>query len=722
MGILNFWKKKDYGSSTTSGGMDVLAKLIAPELSKTGMLETYRKSLYVFACISKIATKTASIEFEMYKVANSKGEKVEILNHPLLDLIYKPNKFQTKAEFLETTIINLKCTGDAFWYKVRNESGQVVELWNLRPDLMTIVADPTEFIKGYIFSKADGSTVNFRPDEIIHFKYPDPLSQYLGMGPLHPASRRVQTEDYATSFQRDFFLNSARPDAVIKNPGMELTAEQKIDIRNGFNRKHRGVGNSSKVAVLDGGLEYQLISISQKEMDYIESLKFTRDDILVAFQVPKPLLAIVDDVNRANSETAMYIFLSETIQPEIKRIVDKINEEMTYQDFGEEFVLDFEDPTPENREMELKEYESGLQNNYLLINEVRARENLPPVNGGWSFYMNIASVPVGGLPQNTKSKQVSMDDILEDSNKNYELIEKARKEKKPELYNFKGRGMFKKKLEMYETAEKMIKETLERKSDKKKSKSEKKATAMFGTLEAKTAYAYFINKKIDKKSIKLKDAMDEFFRQQSMRVISKLEAKKKKSKSVSVIVNQIFDKESEGKIAISFITPFIDEFLKSSAKDALELIAPQEDLTDSKRIQAFIKKRADFFAESVNSTTLQKLTDTLSEGISNAEGIADLTKRVSEMYDTFPTYRSELVARTEATASNNEGLLEGFRQSSVATGKEWINAGDAKVRDEHQNGIGVGGEIVALDATFSNGLSYPEEPNCRCVLGPAFLE
>jgi uncharacterized protein with gpF-like domain len=96
---------------------------------------------------------------------------------------------------------------------------------------------------------------------------------------------------------------------------------------------------------------------------------------------------------------------------------------------------------------------------------------------------------------------------------------------------------------------------------------------------------------------------------------------------------------------------------------------------------------------------------------------------VEAVYSDFPAYRSELIARTEATVANNEGALEGYRQSEVATGKEWINAGDGRVREEHMDSpVGVGGEIVGLDDNFSNGLPYPEEPNRRCVLGPAFLE
>jgi len=713
-------KQKDFGSTSVTGGLELLSKLIAPELSKKGMLETYKKSLYVFACVSKIATKVASVEWKLFKIVNSRGNKKEMMVHPLLDLIYKPNKFQTKTEFLEMTMINWECTGEAFWYKVRNDSGDVVELWNLRPDYVSIVSDPAKFIAGYKFERGDGTTITFMPEEIIYFKSPDPTSAYRGMGALHPGAKRVQTEEFAIDFQRNFFLNSARPDAVIKNKESTLTKEQKDDIREGWGRKYQGVKNSSKVAILEGGLEYQLISLSQKEMDYIESLKFTRDDILVAFQVPKPLLSIVEDVNRANSETAMAIFLGETIAPKIKRIVEKVNEEMTYEDFGDEFMLEVVDPTPANREMQLKEYSDGIINNYLLINEVRQREGLPPIKGGWSFYMSIANVAVGGL---TGAEQKALAKrVMENNDENEKIISESKKSEE-KLYDFKGRSVLKRKLKLFEET----KEELEKRMSKmvKGSKRKKKeARAMLGTVESKGAYAMLINKSIDSKVGKLKDETTGFFNAQKDRVMKDLENKKSKDikEKIKVTVTEIFDKGSENKLAVNFIIPFLTEFLKDSANEALDLVAPQEDFEETARIQKIIKKRAEDFAESVNTTTSEKLSATLSEGITAGEGIADLSKRVADVYDEFASFRSERIARTEATVANNEGLLEGFRQSNVATGKEWINSGDSRVREEHQDGIGVGGEIVALDASFSNGLKYPQEPNCRCVIGPAFLE
>lgn len=709
--IIGRFSKKEV---TVEGGMELLAKLVTPELGTGAMIEKYRKSLYVFACINKIAMKTASIPFKMYRIENSKGDLKEVTSHPALDLLYQVNPFQTKTEFIEITIINLKTTGQAFWYKARNVSGKVVELWNIRPDYMTVLTDPVDFIKGYELRKTDGSKIFFPVEDIIHQKYPDPLNPYGGLSPLRAAQKRVMTEEYATTWQSDFFLNSARPDGLIKNPNKTLSPSQKDDIRESWNKRHGGLKNAYKVAILEGGLEYQLISLSHKEMDYIESLKFTRDDILVAFQVPKPIVAIVDDVNRANSETAMYIFLHETIKPEIDRMVEKINEQLIAPEFGEEFFIEGEDPTPENRELELKEYSEGITNRYLLINEVRAKEGLPPVRGGWSFYGTLTEVPMGGL--STAEQKTLMKRITEDEKENEAIIANAKKAN-VKRYDWRGKFWLKKKFELYET---MLGATMQAMSGKRKTKKRKGFVSLLKDRKMKTAYAGIVNKKIDKETVTLKEDTNRFFMEQGERVKTKLSKKKTKAKPITA--ESIMNYDKEVGLSVDFIVPYIEQYLKDSGQEALNMLAPAEDFQDTKKIQKKIQKRAEEFAKSVNSTTLEKLDATLAEGIAAGEGIADLTSRVEEVYRDFPLYRSEMIARTEATNANNEGLLEGFRQSEVATGKEWINSGDDRVRDEHQDGSGVGGEIVALDKSFSNGLQYPDEPNCRCVLGPAFLE
>ena len=720
-------KQKQETDITDLVGINLLTKLVAPELTKGGFLQQYGKSLYVFACISKIARRVATVPLQLYRIKNSRGDTGEIMTHPLLDVLYKANPYETRTEFWETTMINLKCTGEAYWWKIRNNGGKVVELWNLRPDLMEIVLGTNRLVQEYRFHKNDGTTESFPAEDIVHFKYPDPLSQVLGMSPLKPAAARVQTEEFATQYQRDFFLNSARPDAVIKNPKFKMTKEQKRDLRDYFEKQHRGIGKTSKVAILEGGLEYQLISISQKEMDFIESLKFTRDDILVAFGVPKPIVAVIDDVNRANSETAMQIFLSEVINPEMTRLVEKINEEMTYIDFGEDLFIDFPDQTPASRDIQLQEYREGIASGYLLINEVRQRENLPPVKGGWSIYMPLTQVPIGGLSSGDQGKAASKGMIMAGADTKEEAYE-TMPEAKAKHYDFKGRYWLKQKFELAEAMEKAVAGAIKNASKNKKAKKNKKkntksATSLL-TGDTRKAYGEVMLKTIDRKTEQLSAAVNKFADEQKGRVLAKLN--EKKSVKNKFKITSIFDVEKEAKIAGEMIIPFIEQFIKDAGQEALNMLAPQEDFTDSKNIQKKIQKRAAFFAKTVNSTTLQKLDGTLSEGIAAGEGIRDLSSRVEDVYSEFPAYRSELVARTEATHANNEGTLEGYRQSDVANGKEWIATLDDRTRESH---VDLNGEIVGVDEEFSNGLDYPgadgpaeEVINCRCVLGPAFIE
>ena len=74
-----------------------------------------------------------------------------------------------------------------------------------------------------------------------------------------------------------------------------------------------------------------------------------------------------------------------------------------------------------------------------------------------------------------------------------------------------------------------------------------------------------------------------------------------------------------------------------------------------------------------------------------------------------------LIARTEATAASNEGTIQGYKQSGVKA-KEWIATMDERTRDAHAE---LNGEIVPIGKEFPNGLQYPSEPNCRCVVAPA---
>jgi SPP1 gp7 family putative phage head morphogenesis protein len=458
----------------------------------------------------------------------------------------------------------------------------------------------------------------------------------------------------------------------------ELAQDQRDEIRSTWNSRHQGKGKNSKIAILEGGMQYQQVSITQKEMDYIESLKFTRDDILVAFGVPKSVIT-TDDVNLANANSGLRTFLSETIKPEIAQLVEVINEMLVIPDFGERFYVDFEDPTPEDRDMQLKEYVAGY-GKWLTTNEIREGLNLEPVPNG-----DI-------LPDATTPKAVP-------------VIPEPQPEKV-----FRGKSALQAKLKMIEG----IIEDVRKSKPKKKGKE-----SLLKTAEIRESYKAFINKKIDKRAEKFQKQVLSESEKQMDRVLKTLKGKGIETKSAFS-----FDKKKENQIFTELALPFMKEAAKEAGQEALDLVGLGESFSFTELLEKKLKERAKFFAKSVNDTTLEKLSRVLAEGIDAGEGIAELSARVKAVYEEFPNYRAETIARTESTAVNNEGFLEAYKQSKVVNANEWISSSDGRVRESHAD---MDGKIVEVGKTFPNGLRYPgdangdasETVNCRCVLSPS---
>lgn len=712
MSIFKKLFKPAEAKAVVTSGFDLLAKLTGTEWTRTNLLKSYEKSLYVFACVSKIAEKVAATDFQMFQIINSAGDTKEIMNHPALDLLYRVNPFQTKAELFQITVINLKLCGDAFWFKVKNGK-KVIELWNLRPDNMTIVNDAGSFIKHYEYTKQDGTKVIFLPEEIVHFKKPTPLSEYYGITPVTPARNRIETEDLASSFQRDFFLNSARPDAVLKYSGI-LRADEKEELRDYFETRHKGRGNTSKVALLQGGMEYQQISISQREMDFIESMKFTRDDILVAFQVPKPIVAITDDVNLANAKTAKEIFLSETIWPEVQAMMEKINEELVIPDFGEQFFIDAIDPTPANREQILSEYNSGLDRGWLLINEVRARENLPPIAGGDTLYKPFNLVPVGEYEAPTTPEEFT------------EEADKMKAQKRLKI--FRGRPMLQMKLQLMEAVEKEAKAKAKNHIVGSSKKVSTKTRVPLIPAEKRMDYYELVNKKIDSKAIGFKAEVDRMAANQWERFMNFMQSLpltkgvEKMPLAARKAIGEFYAKE--GKVWADFGFPFIEQYFREAGIDAMQMVAPEGNFEITPAVMKQLKARAKEFSLGVNQTTRDKVTRVIQNGLKDGDGIQAITEKVgASVYGEFEPWRSQLIARTETTGANNAGAIEGYKQSGVVVGTEWIATQDSRTRDSHAE---QDGDVVELGGTFENGCRFPGDPqaepdevcNCRCAIGP----
>jgi HK97 family phage portal protein len=148
--------------------------------------EGYMQNPYAYACIRQISAACTGIPWTLFEL-KSDGSKEEILVHPLLDLIKKPNPMQSKNAFLEELLSHFLLGGESFIDII--PSGQPTELWLLRPDRMTILpGNITEPVAGYQY-EISGNKVTFPREQILHLKRFHPLDDWHGLSNLAPAAK-----------------------------------------------------------------------------------------------------------------------------------------------------------------------------------------------------------------------------------------------------------------------------------------------------------------------------------------------------------------------------------------------------------------------------------------------------------------------------------------------------------------------------------------------------
>jgi HK97 family phage portal protein len=664
--------------------------------NSTGALTTknyvneYRN--WVYACVQSRSEEIGNIKLRLFD-----GDK-EVHKHELLDLLNSVNPYMTKHELFEATQAFKDLQGNAFWYLARDggdgKIGKIREIYVLKPDAMRIVpstANPLQ-VSEYIFKQPDGQTIRFSKEQILHHKNFDPRANhpfpYIGMGIVEAAAYPIDTDNEARVWNLNFFRNGARPDGVLIADGEAASdPDQQQRIREEFAEEYQGSANAHKLAVLTGGIKYQELTRNQKDMDFYNGRIFSRDEILSLFKVPKSIIGITDDVNRANAEASVYVFALHTIKPLMQKLIDTLNETIV-KEYGDNLRLDFHSPVPEDRVSKTAEYTAGF-NIWLSRNDIRRMEGLPETENGDVIYGQFGEEEQDRTPKPTKTASTEAPTHKTDTKQETKSIGEevvAKFAAKLPVSNFK-----------------------------------KNETRKGIDQEIKSELIDSWNKRGESNTKVLSRKVRNYFAVQEKEVQENLARELKGLKSPEYkykgIEDMLFDAEKSVASAISLITPFIRQYIKESGKIGNDAARGDGFKDDTERISKFAEDRSKYFANTINETTRTELFETIEDGISNQESLDDISKRIAEVYKKAQDYRTDMIARTEVAASSNFGTVEGYKQAGVSE-HQWI-----VVNPEDDDCLVNDGEIVAIGSAFPSGDTVaPIHPNCMCTTIPVFKD
>ncbi len=372
---------------------------------------------WVYRNNDAIAQEVSKMEFELYTVGLSGGEIVynEVLSHPLLDLLDKPNAETVKTDAIYIIQSHKKLTGDAFWFKIR-QNGKVVALRSLPPDKIELdlqtptPTDPT-VIKNYIYKDTiDGKKldVTYDPKDIIHFKKPNPNNQFRGLGAVEAMADTIDLDNLTTETTKKFFQNGAITNFVLSTEA-KITSDQLKRLKAELRSQYGGASKAYQTMILGGGLKPVDVSYSNKDQEFLAQLEWYRDKIMAGFGNTKASLGMIDDVNRASHEGSIIEWQRNTVKPDMQSIVDTLNEFLV-PEFGDNLVLGFCDPVPEDRSDDIQEIKDMYPIGILTLNEARELADLDPVEDGTGdeFYQPpqpIVQTPTSQDQSNTSNKR-----------------------------------------------------------------------------------------------------------------------------------------------------------------------------------------------------------------------------------------------------------------------------------------------------------------------------
>ena len=298
--------------------------------------EGYTATAALYACTEIISDAAASVPLIVYK-HGVEQEWEPYTDHPMQPLLDKPNPFMSREATIKRLTQHLLLGGNAILTKMRFKTGPLkglpAELWPLMPDLVKPVPDRKKFISGYVW-EAYGEKHFIDVDDILHFMQINPADPYWGIGSVQAIALAVDTDRSAQLFQRVGMLNRGVVDGVLGFK-MPLSPDQYERARDVVDKGLRGVENARKILVIGNDANYTKLGLTAEEMDFVESRKFTREEILQGMRVPPPMAGVYDDATLANIETSRKIFWLDRIVPMLTGIAAVFNQTLVT-DFGED--------------------------------------------------------------------------------------------------------------------------------------------------------------------------------------------------------------------------------------------------------------------------------------------------------------------------------------------------------------------------------------------------
>jgi len=372
--------------------------------STSGKAVTERTAMQmtaVYSCVRILAEAVAGLPLNLFHYLPD-GGKEKSYDHPLYRLLHdEPNPEMSSFVFRETLMTHLLLWGNAYAQIIRNGKGEVVALYPLMPNRMTVDRDQSGQLY-YSYNRSSdeaptmkGSTVILKPNDVLHIPGLG-FDGLVGYSPIAMAKNAIGMAIACEEYGAKFFANGAAPGGVLEHPG---TIKDPQRVREAWQSQFGGSGNSNKIAVLEEGMKYTPIGISPEQAQFLETRKFQINEIARIFRVPPHMVGDLEKSSFSNIEQQSLEFVKYTLDPWVIRWEQSIMRTLLSPEEKTRYFVKFnlEGLLRGDYASRMSGYATARQNGWMSANDIRELENLdriPAEEGGDLYLINGNMLPL----------------------------------------------------------------------------------------------------------------------------------------------------------------------------------------------------------------------------------------------------------------------------------------------------------------------------------------
>ena len=653
----------------------------------------YRAQPSVATVVDKISAAAARLTVKVWDNTPESG-KILDTESDLAKLIARPCTEMSSFNFWRWTVSTYEIYGEAFWYKQRNTEGKVVNLLPMHPSRVAVHRTPLGEVE-YIFTLgvAAAGILKAPASDVVAFQRYNPDSLMRGFSRLESLRTTLLNEDASRRATQSWWKRGARPSVFLKHPG-ELSQQAQDRLRANFDARHAGSDNAGSTAILEEGMEAQVVQLSAEEMQYIEGRKMNLQEVCMVFDVPPPVVHILDHATFSNITEQMRSMYRDTMAPRLEDIESVIDFSLR-SEFAEEGTVKI---TFSLDEVLRGDFETRASSVQTLINtgvmkpsEARPLFDLPEADEAADrLYANAALVELG---LSSEQMKMSMEAAEAQATGQQEPMDEMSEEGEPgEAGEVEEPGENEDGGSESETGgpeDGTEEDDTEEETKKVLDVSEAIQRSLMGRVGRKAA---------------VPEAKQELVNGHKKELDSYFEAQKS-----SVVESRSFDPKAWNPKLATVLAALGTVTSKAiGQRTATELGSEY----NSGELSGYVKANAKIAAKKINWAILDKLTE---------QGDLDqyTDEELATIFDEKVSYRSSEIATTRVAIIAGLAALYAARQAK-AKYKTWVTTSD-NPRSSHAQ---VAGETVPIDEKFSNGMEHPGDyeagaenvANCQCYI------